>query len=84
MKSIIGVSLIIVGILIIVFAFEQFANTECHCPVQIVGQSENCPCAIRGMNLVYSISYGGLAITGVGIAIFIIDNFKNKQTKLDN
>ena len=79
MKSIIGVSLIIVGILIIVFAFEQFTNTECHCPVQIAGQPENCPCAIRGMNLVYSISVLGLGIVGFGIALFVIDQFKKKH-----
>ena len=56
MKSIIGASLIIVGIMVIVLAFEQFTNLVCHCLVQIEGQPENCPCVLAGRSVAYFIS----------------------------
>jgi len=79
MKYLIGVFLIIVGIVIIVFAFERFENTICHCPMQIEGQPLNCPCVTSGREMAYQISSIGVGMISLGITIFVIDYFKKKK-----
>lgn len=68
-----GVIFIIVGIFLTIMGYEQYANTRCECPAQIVGKPFNCHCEESlQQNIGHIVTYVGFAITGTGIILFLL------------
>ena len=80
-SPILGACLMIVGLIIAIIGYEQYANIVCYCPAQIVGQPSNCHCGeieeIRGHVIIYS----GIAIATSGMVILGIQLLRKSRMK---
>jgi uncharacterized membrane protein YidH (DUF202 family) len=70
--STIGAILIIGGILLAIYGYSLYANVECMCPMQQVGQPSNCHCSDEREQISHFIIHVGIAVTlgGVGFLVY--------------
>ena len=79
--KILGAILMISGLLISIIGYGTYANVECHCPAQIVGQPSNCHCEDNPEQHIGRImTYVGIAIVSVGIFLSVY-GWRGKEIK---
>lgn len=67
-----GATLLIIGLLVSLMDYGQYANVVCHCPNQIVGHTSNCGCVYTSQQYIgHIMSYVGIAISSMGVILFV-------------
>lgn len=68
-----GVILIVVGILVTMFGYEQYGNIDCFSHAMVVSTPFSSGCEETLLQMVGRIaSYSGLAGTGSGVILFVL------------
>jgi hypothetical protein len=67
-----GAILLIIGLLVSLVGYGQYANVECHCPNQIVGQPSDCDCVDTPQQYFgHIMTYVGIVISSIGVILFV-------------
>lgn len=67
-----GTVLIIMGLLVSIMGYGQYANVVCYCPAHVAGHLFNCTCGTHLQQLAGRVMvYIGLAFFASGLVLFI-------------